>query len=81
MFLALYCIYTVALSDLQLVLQNSAAKCPVGKTPQTRNGGNSPEECKEVKHRKRNTSTDDDSVTASRKPVPVQKPAKPPELQ
>jgi hypothetical protein len=76
LFRALYGVYTVTLSDLKLILQNSAAKGPMGKPPQTRNGGNNPEEFKEMKRWKRNTSTDDDSVTASKKPGPVQKPVK-----
>jgi hypothetical protein len=61
LFRALYGVYTVTLSDLKFVIQNSAAKGPVGQTLQTPNGGINPEEFKEMKRRKRNTSTYDDS--------------------
>jgi hypothetical protein len=74
LFRALSGVYTVTLSELKLVLQNSAAKGPMGTTPHIPNGGN-PEEFKEMKRRRRNPSTDH-SVTVSEKPASVQKPAK-----
>jgi hypothetical protein len=74
LFRALYGVYTVTLSELKLVLQNSAAKGPMGPTPPTPSDGN-PEEFKEMKRRRRNPSTDD-SVTVSEKPASVQRPAK-----
>jgi hypothetical protein len=43
LFHALYGVYTVTQSELQLVLQNSAAKGPMGTTKHTPNGGNNPE--------------------------------------
>jgi hypothetical protein len=48
----------------------------MGTTLHTPNNSNNPEVFKEMNRRKRNTSTDHDSVTASKKPVSVQKPEK-----